>query len=86
MLTTCPRVPVETRKFEHGKEEDTQRRLANEQAQFRDTQTRVEGDHTKRTEPVVAGEHVHHHVHETIQPVVHKGKSRLFFAVIIQHG
>ncbi|KAM3415176.1 hypothetical protein BST61_g10296 [Cercospora zeina] len=47
-------------------------KLASEQARFKDTSTRVEGEHKTTTQPVVAGEHVHHHVHEQIQPVVNK--------------
>lgn len=65
-------IPVEHRSFEHDNSEDVQRRLGAEQAKFRDTSERVEGQHTSSVAPIVAGEHVHHHVHETIQPVVNK--------------
>jgi len=65
-------VPVEHRKFEHDSPEQVQQRLAAEQAQFRDQRERVEGEKTHSVAPVVAGEHIHHHVHETIQPVVNK--------------
>lgn len=65
-------VPVEHRSFEHDDPEAVKQRLAAEQAQFRDEQQRVEGQHTNSVAPVVAGEHIHHHVHETIQPVVNK--------------
>ncbi|KAH9840383.1 Allergen, partial [Teratosphaeria destructans] len=65
-------LPVEHRQFEHDSADDVQRRLATEQAQFRDQKQRVEGAHTSAVAPVVAGEHIHHHVHETIQPVVQK--------------
>jgi hypothetical protein len=63
---------VEHRKFDHSnKEEDTQR-LQREGAQFKDQRTVVDTKHSQSMAPVVGGEHVHHHVHETIQPVVHK--------------
>lgn len=65
-------IPVEHKSFEHGNDEDVQRRLAEEQAKFKSQTTRVEGQHSHSINPVVAGEHHHHHVHETIQPVVQK--------------
>ncbi|KAF4535840.1 Allergen protein [Lasiodiplodia theobromae] len=63
---------VEHRKFEHGDESEVQQRLKKEAAQFKDESIRQEEHHTRSTAPQVAGEHVHHHVHETIQPVVQK--------------
>jgi len=68
-------VPVEHRQFEHDSPEAVQQRLRAEQAKFRDEQIRVEGQTTSSVAPVVAGEHIHHHVHETIQPVVNRGTS-----------
>jgi hypothetical protein len=65
-------LPVEHRQFEHSNPEEVQKRLATEQAQFKDHQQRVEGPRTSTVTPVVAGEHIHHHVHEVIQPVVQK--------------
>jgi hypothetical protein len=65
-------IPVEHRSFDHDNSEDVRRRLAAEQAKFRDERERAEGQHTSSVAPVVAGEHIHHHVHETIQPVVNK--------------
>ncbi|KAL8655666.1 MAG: hypothetical protein Q9226_002953 [Calogaya cf. arnoldii] len=64
--------PVETREINHGDSAAIQARLEQERAQFQST--RIEGG-TKESHsvaPVIAGEHVHHHVHETIQPVVQK--------------
>ncbi|GAB7352499.1 hypothetical protein MBLNU459_g2901t1 [Dothideomycetes sp. NU459] len=63
---------VEHRKFEHGNDREVAERLKVEAAQFRDE--RVEGAtrHTNSVAPTIAGEHIHHHVHETIQPVVNK--------------
>ncbi|KAK3677948.1 hypothetical protein LTR78_002043 [Recurvomyces mirabilis] len=65
-------IPVEHRSFEHDNADAVKQRLAVEQGKYRDVQDRVEGQHTSSVAPVVAGEHIHHHVHETIQPVVNK--------------
>ncbi|KAK5138782.1 hypothetical protein LTR04_004195, partial [Oleoguttula sp. CCFEE 6159] len=64
--------PVEHRQFEHGNDREVAARLEQEAAAFRDE--RIEGKvvETRSTAPIVAGEHIHHHVHETIQPVVEK--------------
>ena len=66
-------LPVENREYVHGGEKDIQGRLQQEAAQFKST--RVEGaTHETRVDaPALVGEHKHHHVHETIQPVVQKG-------------
>jgi hypothetical protein len=68
-------IPVEHRSYEHGSNDEVEARLAKERAQYRDTVERVEGATTRNVAPVVAGEHKHHHVHETIQPVIQKRKS-----------
>jgi len=65
-------LPVESKSFDHTKDADLKRSLDTERQKYHDTQTRVEGQKTHSTEAAVAGEHVHHHVHETIQPVIHK--------------
>ena len=75
-------VPVETREFQHGRGDDTKRALADQQAGYQSTHTRVEGEKTRSTDGTVAGEHVHHHVNETIQPVVHKGSLFSNYALI----
>ncbi|MCJ1394908.1 hypothetical protein MMC18_007788 [Xylographa bjoerkii] len=64
--------PVETRELHHGDESAIRARLEQEATQFKST--RVEGavQETHSVAPTIAGEHVHHHVHETIQPVVQK--------------
>lgn len=63
---------VEHRHIEHGNERDVSSRLQQEAAQFKNESTRHATTETKSVNPTVAGEHIHHHVHETIQPVVHK--------------
>lgn len=63
---------VEHRNIKHGNDDSIKERLAAEQAQFKNTRTVGETQHTASAGAAVAGEHVHHHVHETIQPVVQK--------------
>ncbi|WPH04728.1 Hypothetical protein R9X50_00762300 [Acrodontium crateriforme] len=65
-------IPVEHRSFEHDNADQVKQRLAAEEAKYRDEQVRAKGEHTSSMNPVVAGEHIHHHVHETIQPIVNK--------------
>jgi len=65
-------IPVEHKSYEHDDAEQVKARLADEQSKYRDEQRFVEGEHTHATADTIAGEHVHHHVHENIQPVVQK--------------
>lgn len=63
---------VQHREFDHRDHDTTKRNLVQDQQQFQDKRT-VEGTTSSRSvAPTVGGEHVHHHIHETIQPVVHK--------------
>jgi hypothetical protein len=63
---------VEHRNINHGNDQHVKDRLAAEQAQFKNTQEVGTTQHSAATNAGVAGEHVHHHVHENIQPVVQK--------------
>ncbi|TAQ86814.1 hypothetical protein B7494_g4880 [Chlorociboria aeruginascens] len=63
---------VEHKHIKHGNDDDIKQRLGAERAQFKDTRTVADTEHTTSANPTVAGEHIHHHVHEQIQPVVHK--------------
>lgn len=63
---------VEHRHIKHGDDKHVHDRLAAEAAQFKDTRTVGQTTHTQSAAPSVAGEHVHHHVHENIQPVIQK--------------
>ncbi|ORY15607.1 hypothetical protein BCR34DRAFT_508340 [Clohesyomyces aquaticus] len=65
-------VGVEHRNIDHRDHETTKRALAAEHGQFRDERVVTDTTHTKAAAPTIAGEHVHHHIHETIQPVIHK--------------
>jgi hypothetical protein len=63
---------VEHKTVNHGNDDHVRQRLEAEKAQFNHTRDVGETQHTKSVAPVVMGEHVHHHVHENIQPVVQK--------------
>jgi len=65
-------LPTEHREFHHDNASATKERLATEMANFRDQSTTEHTVHTQAAAPTVTGEHVHHHVHETVVPVVHK--------------
>jgi hypothetical protein len=60
------------REFDHRDPESLKANLTAEQARFRNEQVVENTSHTQSTLPTIGGEHVHHHVHETIQPVVEK--------------
>lgn len=65
-------LPTEHREFHHENEGEARRKLESELGAFKDTK-RVENVHeTRSAAPAVTGEHVHHHVHETVVPVVQK--------------
>ncbi|KAF2447992.1 hypothetical protein P171DRAFT_429578 [Karstenula rhodostoma CBS 690.94] len=63
---------VQHREFDHRDHDDTKRNLAVEQAQFKDQRVVVDTTHSQSANAAIGGEHVHHHIHETIQPVIHK--------------
>jgi len=65
-------IPVEHREHIHGDAEAIKARLEQERLQFQNTRTEGRTQESHSVAPVIAGEHVHHHVHETIQPVVQK--------------
>ena len=57
-------VGVEHREHHHGDEAAVKARLEQEAARFRDKQTVASTKETSSAAPVIAGEHIHHHVHE----------------------
>jgi len=66
-------VGVEHRTHDHRDHAQTQQHLKQQEAQFQHEHNRVGAHEThSKAVPEVAGEHVHHHVHETVQPVIHK--------------
>ncbi|KAK4446415.1 hypothetical protein QBC34DRAFT_331648 [Podospora aff. communis PSN243] len=60
------------REFDHRDHDATERALKAESAQLRDQRVVAETSHTQSRAPAVQGETVHHHVHETVQRVIHK--------------
>ena len=65
-------VPQVEREFKHDNEQETHRRISAEMAQFQNTTVKQQTTPSTQAAPQVVGEHVHHHVHETVQPVIHK--------------
>ncbi|KAF2869792.1 hypothetical protein BDV95DRAFT_546987 [Massariosphaeria phaeospora] len=63
---------VQHREVDHRDHDRVQRELQAEETQFKNTRVVTDATVTQSAAPVVAGEHVHHHIHETIQPVIHK--------------
>jgi len=66
-------IGTEHRTHDHRDHSQTKQHLQNEASQFKNESVRAPAHHTTTaTAPEVAGEHVHHHIHEKVQPVVHK--------------
>ncbi|RFU33994.1 hypothetical protein B7463_g2391, partial [Scytalidium lignicola] len=63
---------VEHRHFGHANTDAVRKRLEADRSQFRDIRTTGETTHTTTTLPMITGEHVHHHIHEVIQPILQK--------------
>ncbi|KAI0475717.1 hypothetical protein GGR56DRAFT_675824 [Xylariaceae sp. FL0804] len=63
---------VQHRDFDHRDEEGTKARLEQEGRKFANQRVVEDTTHTQSMAPVEQGEHHHHHIHETVQPVVHK--------------
>lgn len=57
-------IPVEHREHHHGDSTAVQARLEQERAQFQSVRSEGGTKETHSVAPSVAGEHVHHHVHE----------------------
>merc|ERR1711881_782083 len=65
-------IPVEHRTHDKRDNDDDNSKLHMAKDQFQNEEVRQETQHSSTTMPTVGGEHTHHHIHETIQPVVHK--------------
>ncbi|RKU46387.1 hypothetical protein DL546_004487 [Coniochaeta pulveracea] len=63
---------TETREFDHRHNDNTRERFEAERGQLRDERHVAETKVAQVKAAGVEGEHVHHHVHEEIQPVLHK--------------
>ncbi|CAK4030453.1 Hypothetical predicted protein [Lecanosticta acicola] len=65
-------LPVDQKVFAHGDPSDVENAISQEAAKFTTEIVRVDGNKTSSTSPPIVGEHFHHHVHETIQPIINK--------------
>ncbi|EME78397.1 uncharacterized protein MYCFIDRAFT_36799 [Pseudocercospora fijiensis CIRAD86] len=65
-------LPVEQENFEHDDPAEVQSVLAEVASQFQNEVNNVTAEKTTSTLPDIEGVHVHHHVFETIQPVITK--------------
>ncbi|CAK1358546.1 unnamed protein product [Cercospora beticola] len=64
--------PVDEHNFEHDDPAETTKHLAAVDAEHRDTFESVVAERTTTELPTIEGQHIHHHVHERIQPVIQK--------------
>ncbi|KAK6507499.1 hypothetical protein TWF481_005930 [Arthrobotrys musiformis] len=64
-------IPVEHRTRHHGKDREIATALATEHGKFKDEREILPVETTNSTN-VVVGEHVHHHIHDYIQPVIER--------------
>jgi len=64
-------IPIEHREHTHGKAQEIEATLAAQTSKFRDEREVLPVQTTQSTNTVV-GEHVHHHIHDVIQPVVER--------------
>lgn len=63
---------VQHREVDHRDHDSVKRNEAAIAGQFRDEREVRDTTHSQSAAAAVGGEHVHHHIHETIQPVLHK--------------
>lgn len=61
-------VGVETREHHHGDSEAIKAKLEQERLKFQSSRTQGATHESHSAAPVIAGEHVHHHVHE-VRPI-----------------
>ncbi|KAF8250002.1 allergen, partial [Wilcoxina mikolae CBS 423.85] len=65
-------LPVEHREQRHGKDAEIKRKLEQEAQQFKSTTTVLPTTRDKVSAGTITGEHIHHHVHEKVQPVIER--------------
>lgn len=63
--------PIEHRNRHHGKDSEIATALATEQGKFKD-ERKILPTETTNSNDLVVGEHVHHHVHDYVQPVIER--------------
>lgn len=65
-------IPVAVKEHKHGKEREIERALEAERAQFQSTREVLPTQRIHEGTETIVGEHHHHHVYETIQPVIER--------------
>lgn len=65
-------MPVEYKEHKHKNEAEIRRALEEEHSRFKSTREVLPTKHTVETGETIVGEHHHHHVYETIQPVIER--------------
>ena len=73
-------VPVEKREVQHGDSAAIQARLEQERAQFQSSRAEAGIKESHSVAPVIAGEHVHHHVHEVCPQISYNMRQTLIKA------
>ncbi|KAI1818668.1 hypothetical protein GGS20DRAFT_594634 [Poronia punctata] len=63
---------VQHRHFQHDRDHEAKLAHERQQQQFQDATKERDVNRKSTREPAMTSEHVHHHLHETIQPVVEK--------------
>ncbi|KAF2131659.1 hypothetical protein P153DRAFT_336156 [Dothidotthia symphoricarpi CBS 119687] len=63
---------VQHREFDHRDAEATKMALIAEQQLFKDERRVDQTTYSQSAAATVGGEHIHHHIHETIQPVIQR--------------
>ncbi|KAI2464690.1 hypothetical protein F4781DRAFT_439325 [Annulohypoxylon bovei var. microspora] len=63
---------VQHRDYDHRDHEGTKKTLAAENERFKDERVVQDTVHTQSQAPTIQGERIHHHIHETVQPILHK--------------
>lgn len=63
---------VQHKTFEHDKPEEAKAALDADAAKYRDSSITHDTEHSSSVAPTIQGEHVHHHLHQHVQPVIQK--------------
>ncbi|GAP87986.1 putative NADH:flavin oxidoreductase NADH oxidase [Rosellinia necatrix] len=63
---------VQHRHVDLDRNTDARAMLERKQAQFKNTRQEADTHHEMVQEPTLTSEHVHHHLHETVQPIIER--------------
>lgn len=65
-------LPVEHKSFDHANERDLAAALDRDAAQYKDSSVTHATTRSTSSAGIISGENIHHHVHEHIQPIIHR--------------